>query len=61
LKLTIKETKKSSSFLSQTGMALGRSFCPLFAIAVIAGAMLWGPWVSLGITVLTVIGALRYL
>jgi hypothetical protein len=47
------------AFLSQTGLLFGRSFWPLFAIAVIAGAMLWGPWVSLAITVLAVNVALR--
>jgi hypothetical protein len=51
----------SHTFLSQTGLVFGRSFCPLFAIAVIAGATLWGPWVSLAITVLAVTAALRWL
>jgi len=51
----------SHKFLSQTGLAFGRSFWPLFAIVVIAGAMLWGPWVSLAITVLAVTAALRLL
>jgi len=51
----------SHTFLSQTGFAFGRSFWPLFAIVVIAGAMLWGPWVSLAITVLAVTAALRLL
>jgi hypothetical protein len=54
-------TRPSHRFLSQTGLIFARSFCPLFAIAVIAGAMLWGPWVSLAITVLTVTAALRLL
>ena len=51
----------SRNVLSQAAAVLGRSFCPLFAIAVIAGALLWGPWVSLGITVLTIIAALSLL
>jgi hypothetical protein len=49
------------SFLSQTRLVLGRSFFPLFAIAIIAGATLWGPWVSLTVTVLAVMAALRLL
>jgi hypothetical protein len=51
----------SHTFLSETGLVFGRSFCPLFAIAVIAGATIWGPWVSLAITVLAVTAALRWL
>jgi len=49
------------SFLAQTGLAIGRSFWPLFALAVIAGVMLWGPWVSLAITALAVTVAMRLL
>jgi hypothetical protein len=49
----------SHDFLSKTRRALGRSFFPLFAIVVIAGAMLWGPWVSLAVTVAAVAAALR--
>ena len=51
----------SHTFLSQTGLAFGRSFWPLFSLVVIAGAMLWGPWVSLAITVVAVTVALRYI
>jgi len=47
--------------LSRTGLALGRSFFPLFAIAIIMGATLWGPWVSLGATVIAIAAALRSL
>jgi hypothetical protein len=47
------------SFISKTRLALGRSFFPLFAIAIIAGAALWGPWVSLLVTALAVAAALR--
>ena len=49
----------SHEFFSKTRQVLGRSFFPLFAIAVIAGATLWGPWVSLAITVMAVAAALR--
>lgn len=45
--------------LSKTTLLVGRSFFPLFAIAVIAGTMLWGPWVSLAVTVLAVAAVLR--
>jgi hypothetical protein len=51
----------SHTILLQTGLAFGRSFWPLSAIVIIAGAMLWGPWVSLAITVLAVAAALRLL
>jgi hypothetical protein len=53
--------RRSRTFLSQTAFAFGRSFWPLFAIAVIVGATVWGPWVSLAITALTVIAAMRWL
>ena len=49
----------SRTFLSRTGLAFGRLFFPLFAIVIIAGAALWGPWVSLGVTVLAIAAALR--
>jgi hypothetical protein len=49
----------SPGFLSNTKLLFGRSFFPLFAITVIAGTMLWGPWVSLAVTVLAVAAALR--
>ena len=49
------------SFLLQSGLVLGRSFWPFFAIVVIVGAMLWGPWVSLAITVAAVTVAMRML
>jgi hypothetical protein len=44
---------------SKIRQTFGRSFFPIFAITVIAGAMLWGPWVSLAITVMAVAAALR--
>jgi hypothetical protein len=49
------------AFLSQTGLVFGRSFVPLFAIVVIAGVMLWGPWVSLAITAVAITLAMRML
>ena len=49
----------SHGFFSKTGQVLGKSFFPLLAIIVIAGAMLWGPWVSLAVTVVAVAAALR--
>jgi uncharacterized membrane protein YdjX (TVP38/TMEM64 family) len=49
----------SRTFLSQTALVFGRSFWPVFAIAVIAGTILWGPWVSLAITALAVTAALK--
>jgi hypothetical protein len=51
----------SRAVLSQTGLAFGRSFFPLFAMAIIVGAAVWGPWVSLGITVIAIATALRSL
>jgi hypothetical protein len=53
--------RQPHAFLSQIGLVFGRSFCPLFAIAVIAGAALWGPWVSLAIAALTFTVAMRWL
>jgi hypothetical protein len=44
---------------SRTTFVIGRSFFPIFAIALIAGMMLWGPWVSLGVTVVAVAAVLR--
>jgi hypothetical protein len=49
------------TFLSRTALVFGRSFFPLFAIAIIVGAALWGPWVSLGVTVIAIAAALRSL
>ena len=45
--------------LSQSRIVLGRLFFPLFAITIIAGMMIWGPWVSLGVTVVAIATALR--
>jgi hypothetical protein len=44
---------------SRTALIFGRSFFPLFALVVILGAVLWGPWVSLGVTVVAIAAALR--
>jgi len=49
------------AILSRAGLFFGRSFFPLFAIAIIVGAALWGPWVSLGVTVVAIAAALRSL
>jgi uncharacterized membrane protein YdjX (TVP38/TMEM64 family) len=51
----------SHAFLSQTRLVFGRSFFPLFAIVIIAGTVLWGPWVSFAVTVLAISAALRFL
>jgi hypothetical protein len=51
----------SRAVLSKTVLAFGRSFFPLFAIATIVGAALWGPWVSLGITIIAIAAVLRSL
>ena len=47
-------------FFVPLGLALGRSLCPLFAIVVILGSTLWGPWVSLAITLVATAASLRY-
>ncbi len=47
--------------LSKARLAFGRSFFPLFAIVIIAGAAIWGPWISLLVTALAVSAALRLL
>jgi hypothetical protein len=52
--------RRAHTFVSNAGLMMGRSFCPLFAIAIIGGAMFWGPWVSLGITVLAFVTAMRF-
>jgi len=46
---------------SRTALIFGRSFFPLFAVVIILGAALWGPWVSLGVTVVAIAAALRSL
>lgn len=47
--------------LTRTGLAIGRSFFPLLAITIIVGATLWGPWVSLAMTLVAMTVALRFL
>jgi hypothetical protein len=49
----------SHRFMSKTAHVFGRSFFPLFAIVIIAGMALWGPWVSLAFTALAITAALR--
>jgi hypothetical protein len=53
--------RRARVFVSRIKLVLGRSFFPLFAIAIIVGAALWGPWVSLGVTVIAIAAALRLL
>jgi hypothetical protein len=48
------------NFLSKIGLVIGRSFGPLFALVIILGAMLWGPWVSLAIVVVGLLTAMRF-
>ena len=36
--------------LHKVGMILARSFFPLVALAIILGTVVWGPWASLGLT-----------
>ena len=49
------------TYVSPIGLVFGRSFFPLFAIVIIVGVALWGPWVSLGVTVIAIATALRSL
>lgn len=49
----------STRIISETRLVFGRSFFPLFAIVVIAGVMLWGPWISLALTAAAFGTALR--
>jgi hypothetical protein len=53
--------RRAHAFFSRTALVFGRSFFPLFAIAIIVGATVWGPWVSLGVTVIAIVAALRLL
>jgi hypothetical protein len=53
-------TEVRNNFLSKIGLVIGRSFGPLFAMVIILGAMLWGPWVSLGIVVVALLTAFRF-
>ena len=52
-------TEVRGNFLSKTGLVIGRSFGPLFAMVIILGAMLWGPWVSLAIVVVALLTAFK--
>ena len=49
-----------ASFFSKIGLVLGRSFGPFFAMVIILGAMLWGPWVSLAIVVVALLTAFKF-
>ena len=53
-------TEVRGNFLSKIGLVIGRSFGPLFAMVIILGAMLWGPWVSLAIVVGAVLTAFKF-
>ena len=53
--------RPTHTFLLQTRLALGRSFFPLFALVIILGAALWGPWISLAVTAAAVTAALKLL
>jgi len=53
-------TEVRGNFLSKIGLVIGRSFGPLFALVIILGAMLWGPWVSLAIVVVALLTAFRF-
>jgi hypothetical protein len=50
---------RAHGFVSRTALIFGRSFFPLSAIVIILGAALWGPWISLGVTVVAIAVALR--
>jgi len=53
-------TEVRGNFFSKIGLVIGRSFGPLFAMVIILGAMLWGPWVSLAIVVVALLTAFRF-
>lgn len=40
-------TAESSGFLHGLGQVFGRSLFPFVSLVLIAGTMLWGPWVTL--------------
>ena len=33
--------------MGRAGMVLGRSFLPLLVVILLAGTLVWGPWVTL--------------
>ena len=53
-------TEVRGNLLSKIGLVIGRSFGPLFAMVIILGAMLWGPWISLGIVVVALLTAFKF-
>jgi hypothetical protein len=46
--------------LSRGGYVLGRSFFPFLAIGIVAGSVLWGPWVSLAIVFALMVGVASF-
>jgi len=53
--------RPTRGFLSSTALIFGRSFFPLFAVAIILGVIVWGPWISLAVTVVAIAATLRLL
>ena len=53
--------RPTHAFLSKAGLVFGRCFFPFLAIVVIGGVVLWGPWVSLALTVCAATAAMRLL
>ncbi len=45
-------------FFKSLGWILGRSLFPFVALVLILGTILWGPWVTL---VLTIVSAVQYI
>lgn len=43
-------SKRTPGIARRVGMVLGRSFFPFVTLAIIVGTVAWGPWVSLGLT-----------
>ena len=39
--------------LTKIGLLLGRSLFPLVTFLILAGTLLWGPWISLALALLT--------
>ncbi|HUC42278.1 MAG TPA: hypothetical protein VL913_00905 [Candidatus Micrarchaeaceae archaeon] len=42
------------------GVAAGRLFFPLAGIAILLGTLIWGPWVTLGISAAALVAAMRF-
>lgn len=45
------EEHTKGTFLWEVGQFFGRSLLPIVALVLIAGTFLWGPWVTLLLTV----------